>query len=182
VPVERTNRKYTLKQQRIVAVAEKDQAGWELLRKEGIDHVTASRLAAQASHDRINQQIQWLPDRNARQNPVGMLIRSIEEDWTEPSASLLKKRHREAREKDAAQQMQVERDDQQRSLAKQQRIQRVAELRCVYDSLSPDEQQQLESTAYERQTGDSMKRMFQINESHRLRECLKELDRQSSIV
>lgn len=182
VPVEKTNRKDTLKQQRSAAVAEENQAGYELLKKEGIDHLTASRLAAQASHEQIQQQISWLPDRNARQNPVGMLIRSIEERWTEPSASLLKRRQQEAREKDAAQQKREQRDDQQRSLAKQQRIQRATELRRVYDSLSEEEQQQLESAAFERQTGDSTKRMFRLNESHRLRECLKELDRQSSIV
>ena len=65
----------TLKQQNPVA---------ELLRKEGFSAQTAASLAQKFSATLIQQQIEWLPLRNATKSRAGLLRRAIEGNWPAP--------------------------------------------------------------------------------------------------
>ncbi len=54
------------------------------LRGAGYDEKTARLLAVKHSPTTIENQIRWLPKREAARNPLGMLRRAIEENWPEP--------------------------------------------------------------------------------------------------
>ena len=56
----------------------------ELLAAEGFSQRDAAALAAKASEEVILRQIELLPFRNASKNKLGMLRRSIEENWPAP--------------------------------------------------------------------------------------------------
>lgn len=56
------------------------------LREAGFDAPTAQRLATQASLEVIQRQVEWLPLRKPSRNRLGLLRRSIEEDWARPEA------------------------------------------------------------------------------------------------
>ena len=56
------------------------------LREAGFDTPTAQRLAAKASLEVIQRQVEWLPLRKPSRNRLGLLRRSIEEDWARPEA------------------------------------------------------------------------------------------------
>lgn len=77
-----TKTKDIFKQQPAVSVEGTEAA--DLLRSAGFDERTAEELSARYSAHRIAQQIEWLPKRAASRNPLGMLRRSIEEDWKPP--------------------------------------------------------------------------------------------------
>lgn len=55
-----------------------------LLKKEGFDGRTATKLAAEYGLEAITRQIQWLPQRHATRNPQGLLRRAIEGNWPTP--------------------------------------------------------------------------------------------------
>jgi hypothetical protein len=59
------------------------------LQEAGFDALTAQRLAAQASVEVIQRQVEWLPLRKPSRNRLGLLRRSIEEDWARPEAPAL---------------------------------------------------------------------------------------------
>ena len=57
----------------------------------------------------IQQQIDWLPMRNAERNPLGMLRRAIEDDWAPPASVVANEKRnadrepsKQERERDAA--------------------------------------------------------------------------------
>ncbi|MGE3312839.1 MAG: hypothetical protein AB7O66_22960 [Limisphaerales bacterium] len=56
------------------------------LREAGFDAPTAQRLAAKASVEVIQRQVEWLPLRKPSRNRLGLLRRAIEEDWARPEA------------------------------------------------------------------------------------------------
>jgi hypothetical protein len=58
----------------------------QCLREAGFDALTAQRLAAIASVEVIQRQVEWLPLRKASRNRLGLLRRAIEEDWARPEA------------------------------------------------------------------------------------------------
>lgn len=53
----------------------------------GFDEKTAEQLVSAYPSQQIANQIRWLPLRGAKQNPLGMLRRAIEENWPEPKAA-----------------------------------------------------------------------------------------------
>ncbi len=57
----------------------------ELLLKTGFDKKTARELAVAFPSESITQQVEWLPLRAAKKNPLGMLRRAIEESWAAPA-------------------------------------------------------------------------------------------------
>jgi len=63
--------------------------GISLLVEAGFDRQTAEHLACTSTVEVIRNQIAWLPKRKARANRLGLLRRSIEENWPEPEGVLL---------------------------------------------------------------------------------------------
>jgi hypothetical protein len=56
------------------------------LREAGFDAPTAQRLAAEASLEVIQRQVEWLPLRKPSQNRLGLLRRAIQGNWARPEA------------------------------------------------------------------------------------------------
>jgi hypothetical protein len=85
IEIKQTNK--TPKQQQQAAVAPidpEDEGAHRRLIEIGFDRVTSVRLASSRSLEHIERQIAWMGQRNPTRNPLGMLRRAIEEDWTEP--------------------------------------------------------------------------------------------------
>lgn len=85
---EKTVTKTSFKQQQHAeptAVAVGQSEGYRLLRATGFDDKLAVALSRLASPSEIELQIAWLPRRNPKRNPRGMLRRAIEERWSEPT-------------------------------------------------------------------------------------------------
>ncbi|PTY07515.1 hypothetical protein DB347_09480 [Opitutaceae bacterium EW11] len=53
----------------------------------GFDRAAAERLASSAPPEVISRQIEWLPRRKTTSNRLGLLRKSIEENWPEPPAA-----------------------------------------------------------------------------------------------
>ena len=84
-PKKKTKAENTSKQQHNVpAVDVKHLQSYELLRDAGFDEQVAKNLSKTNSFDDIQQQITWLEKRNPRKNPIGLLRRAIEENWSQP--------------------------------------------------------------------------------------------------
>ena len=176
---EKTLPKDTLKQQQKDTAVVASSKGFELLRDAGFDEPTARRLASVATAEQINQQIAWLPRRNPDHNRLGMLRRAIEEKWSAPDQTReIKTVLRERRERDRERANAEERENKRLSVQKQQRIRQQSELKALWDGLSSDEQLQIEKQAYQNLPGEMLRQLFVTRESHRLRGCLAELNRQ----
>ena len=134
-----------------------------------------------ASAEQIEQQIQWLSGRNVNHNQLGMLRRAIVENWPEPVRPKDPKTlQRELHERDRQRAVEAERESGKIQLSKSQRLQRKVELQVVWDGLSKSEQKRIESAAYEIQQSEVLQRLFRTGKAHRLRECLKQLDRETT--
>jgi hypothetical protein len=72
----------TNKQQQPLSVAA--GGSFEKLIQEGFDRNTAWQLAAEYPPLQVEQQCEWLPRRNPTRNRLGMLRKSIEENWPSP--------------------------------------------------------------------------------------------------
>jgi len=76
------NSNNTIKQQQPLSVAA--AGSFEKLLQEGFERNAAWQLAATYPPLQIEQQCEWLPKRNATRNRLGMLRKSIEENWPAP--------------------------------------------------------------------------------------------------
>jgi len=81
--IEITLRNNTSKQQQPAAVDGVLDV-FQKLKEAGFDVTTASLLAGNYPVEDITRQIEWLPKRNPARNPLGMLRKSIEENWPSP--------------------------------------------------------------------------------------------------
>lgn len=152
-----------------------------MLRDAGFDDSTARRLASGASEEQINQQIRWLPGRNPDQNRLGMLRRAIEENGSAPDRPQdIKTVLRERREMDQERAFAEARENARLLAEKQLRVRQKSELQALWVGLSTDEQLQIEKQAYQNLPGEMLRHLFLTKESHRLRGCLAELNRQLS--
>lgn len=59
----------------------------DLLITQGFSRSVALALSKEYSSERIQRQIEWLKDRQASRNRLGMLRKAIEEDWPQPEGS-----------------------------------------------------------------------------------------------
>jgi len=76
---------YKQQDEKTSLAAVRNLEGYRLLKAAGLDDTLANRLSQLASPSEIELQIAWLPRRNPKRNPVGMLRRAIEERWSEPT-------------------------------------------------------------------------------------------------
>ncbi len=63
-------------------------ASYDLLIQAGFDPATARLLTSRHDRDVIHRQIDWLPLRGAAHNRLGLLRRSIEQDWPKPEGAV----------------------------------------------------------------------------------------------
>lgn len=153
--------------------------GIQLLMEAGFDEATARQLASGKTVEQIERQIAWLPRRNPKHNRLGMLRRAITDNWSEPvQGPDIKSVLRERRKRDREQAIAEDRTNEQLVTDKQRRRQHLIHLKEVWDGKSSEEQQQIEIAAFEHQQGTVLRELFRTRPSHRLRECLAELDRQ----
>jgi len=85
--IEITNRNNISKQQQTGRAGQDAVADIELvslLQQQGFRQADAYKLATAYPEDVIRHQIEWLPLRSPSKNPVGLLRKSIEENWSEP--------------------------------------------------------------------------------------------------
>ena len=177
---EKTPQKDTSKQQRENA-AVADSRSFQRLREAGFDQTTAKRLSAAATDEQIEQQIAWLPHQKLDQNQLGMLRKAIEENWSEPKRLIEPKvLNRERREKDRQRSLETEKEERKVLAEKSRRLERKVELRALWKGLSKKEPTRIEKAAFENQNSDALRRLFRGSETHRYRECLKQLDREIS--
>ena len=85
--IEIKQRNKILKQQR--SLAAEAAASIEILEEAGFDTRAAKTIAFANPFDRIERQIQWIDQRKATKNRLGMLRKAIMEDWPAPSAKKL---------------------------------------------------------------------------------------------
>lgn len=102
----------------------------QLLTNAGLDRSIAIQLARQQGSEVIKRQLAWLDDRHPRQSRLGMLRKSIEEDWPAPQAAEVKTQRTRDRLRHRQRDDQVVAEDAQRDTlrrARQRRKQRLLE-------------------------------------------------------
>lgn len=72
----------------VVALSDETKEAVSLLLSAGFDRKTANHLAMSYPSDRIKRQVSWISLRSAAKNRLGMLRRSIEEDWPKPESNM----------------------------------------------------------------------------------------------
>lgn len=97
-PTSRKRQKKDISKQDAVVSDQKIAIG--LLTGTGFDMPTAKSLVGSRGLEVIQRQIEWLPDRKPRENPLGMLRRAIEEDWPMPTAATERERRRALRKRE----------------------------------------------------------------------------------
>lgn len=179
IPIkEKTIQKDTLKQQQEEPVVV-NLKEFHLLQKTGFDEATAKQLSTVADCEQIKQQIAWLAGRNVEKNRLGMLRRAIENNWSAPEQPIdVKTVNRERRQKYREQSRQLKEQERKLLASKIGRIQRRRELQTLWNELSKTKQTRIESAALENQNSQALQRLFRTSDSHRRRECLRQLDRE----
>lgn len=89
----KTEAKDSIKQQN-VAVEEK---GIHILLQAGLDRKTAQQISNEYHFDDISNQLMWLDSRKPKANRLGMLRKSIEENWSKPNSLQAKEVRQQAR-------------------------------------------------------------------------------------
>ena len=138
----------TFKQQ----AAAEDQNPIRVLTKQGMDRRTAERLAKNHTAEAIRQQVDWLDARKPTENRVGMLRKSIEDNWPKPRGLEHKEKRRELREQQRNKEARQHQEDAILARRKQQRSERQQRLLQEWGSASPSERQQWIQAAAERET------------------------------
>ena len=120
----------------------------------------------------IKQQIEWLPHRNAERNPLGMLRKAIQGDWSKPDSICNTEKKQQRQQQDQEQATQEGIDDAQASQAKQEKKRRREQLLPAWDNLSNEEQSQIEKQTFAELNSDFLRERFKKNEEFRLNQCL----------
>ncbi|MGH8651348.1 MAG: hypothetical protein ACREUI_04460 [Burkholderiales bacterium] len=84
IEIKQINKTSKQQQDAVAEISLEDKESFGRLREAGFDNKTASLLASVRSLEHIEQQIAWLPKRHSTKNPLGLLRKAIEEDWSEP--------------------------------------------------------------------------------------------------
>ena len=110
------------------AVSQETETAIRLLIEVGVERSSALQLAEKRGLDRVQRQIQWLDARNPRENRIGLLCKSIAEDWSPPPSVAVKDRQQAIREREqieAAKQSQESNRVEQEKKARRQRRERL---------------------------------------------------------
>lgn len=93
-PAERFKKQTIIKKQS-KETTKQQGAAVSLLMQYGFSEGDALSIASTYSPQEIQQQVDWLPYRDASTNPTGMLRRAIEGDWSEPAKHITQRTNAE---------------------------------------------------------------------------------------
>ncbi|QDT91504.1 MULTISPECIES: hypothetical protein [Gimesia] len=137
---EKTPENNTDKQQEISAVAVFEKLdSVQLLRNAGFDEVIARELAEGRGPDEIQKQINWLAQRNPKQNRLGLLRKAIEENWASPVTETSKQKKKFHAQEEQTELEATEADKKRRQVREKQLVQ--------WKSLSADQKRTLYNQA-----------------------------------
>ena len=136
---EKTQTDNTSKQQQHervpTVVAAQSTESYLLLREVGFDEQIAIDLSHSRSSEQIQQQINWLDERNPRRNRLGLLRRAIEENWSEPITVKQDKKKQATRHREEQQKAKQAAEEAAAAKQKRQRLERrealLARWRCL---------------------------------------------------
>ncbi|TWT51919.1 hypothetical protein KOR42_32010 [Thalassoglobus neptunius] len=94
----KTDSKDIHKQQHVAS--QETEAAIQLLLEAGVDRAIAFRLVEKSGPERVQRQLQWLDARTPRENRIGLLCKSITEDWSPPPSIAVKNRQKSIRERE----------------------------------------------------------------------------------
>ena len=144
----------------------------KLLQEAGFDEDVALELSQKRGLQEIQQQIEWLPHRNAERNSLGMLRKAIQGDWLKPDAIITTEKKQQRAENDQKQATQAEMDDARVSDTKQEKKRRREQLLPVWNNLVLVERDKIERETFAQLNSDFLRERFQKNEEFRLNQCL----------
>lgn len=162
----------TYKQQDDSVVAVDDLESIQLLRQAGFDEAVALELSEGRGLQEIKQQIEWLLHRNAERNPLGMLRKAIQGDWSKPDSIISTEKKQQLIEKHQMQATQAEIEEAQVSDTKREKKRHREQLLPIWDKLSNDEQSQIEKQTFAELNSDFLRDRFKKNEEFHLNQCL----------
>jgi hypothetical protein len=170
----------TDKQQTIAAV--ENLESFNLLRQAGFDESVALELSESRGLDEIQQQINWLPHRNPDRNSLGMLRKAIQNDWSKPDSICNAEKKEQRLQNDQTKASEAEIEEARVLRAKQEKKLRREQLLPIWNSLSSDEREKIEQTAFKQLNSDFLKDRFRKNEEFRLSQCLDILSLQENSI
>ena len=155
---EKTEKKNTDKQQTDKAVVVDLSDSMKLLIDAGFGEPVARKLADGRSADEIRNQIDWLELRQPNDNPLGMLRRAIEDNWSAPAAITAKQQKSQATERSRQQQEREATEDARIAKQKRQRRERRQKLRAHWQTLAITEKRRHHEAAIKAAAGTVMRR------------------------
>ncbi len=184
IPTDRKTLENNTDKQQIVAAVEnlKDTKRFQILRQAGFDESVALELSESRGLNEIQQQIDWLPHRNADRNPLGMLRKAIQNDWSKPESICNAEKKEQRLQKDQTKATQAEIEEARVLMAKQEKKLRREQLMPIWNGLPSDELSKIEQTAFEQLNSDFLKDRFKKNEEYRLNQCLDQLAQQEESI
>ena len=152
-----TNRKTeennTYKQQHKPVVVE-NKNSYEQLIKVGFDPRVAQSLTEKRTHLEIQQQIDWLEHRKPRDNKLGMLRRSIEQNWSAPETVKHIEKQKAIRSSQQQEHLKQLAEDNRTIQKKRQRNKRKQDLLDRWQNLPHDQRTQYLQTAVDQAVSD----------------------------
>jgi hypothetical protein len=177
IPTDRkTLENNTYKQQSVAAVENlKNTKQFQLLRKAGFDESVALELSESRGLDEIQQQIDWLPHRNADRNPLGMLRKAIQNDWSKPESICNAEKKEQRLQDDQTKATEAEIEEGRVLRAKKEKKHHRGQLLPIWNGLSSDEQIKIKQTTFKQLNSDFLRDRFKKNKEFQLNQCLDQL-------
>ena len=129
-----------------------------LLREVGFDEQTANDLSHSRSSEQIQQQINWLDDRNPKRNRLGLLRRAIEENWSEPITAKEDKKKQATRQREEQQEAKQAAEEAAAAEQKHQRLERREALLARWRRLTVAERKRHHQMAVEQSDSTVLRR------------------------
>ncbi|TWT61677.1 hypothetical protein [Rubinisphaera italica] len=133
------------KQQHVAS--QETEAAIQLLLEAGVDRAIAFRLVEKSGPERVQRQLQWLDARNPRENRIGLLCKSIAEDWSPPPSVAVKNRQKSIREREQIEATKESQESKRVAREKAARAKRRERLLSEWDTATPEQRKAWIQTA-----------------------------------
>jgi hypothetical protein len=155
IPTDRkTSSTDSCKQQPVVV---ENSKGYELLVREGIAKSTAIALAKSAELTTIENQIAWIDFREPKNRPA-MLVRAIDENWSQPPAVSEKQQQEQSRDREEQEHRERQEREAKIVAQKQERQERRTRRLTLWRRLTREEQRKWGQIALQQATSTLQKR------------------------